>query len=176
MLHMKQLNVGIKARCNDIEHVREVLKKKGAELKFSDRQRDTYFNVRHGRMMLREGKEEHLLVYYDRENISGPRHIDALLFKYEADSALKEMLTNSLGILAIVDKARESYTIGNTMVRLDTVKDLGTFIEIEARDDTGVCTEHDLSGTCIDYMKVFSIQEQDLVSDSYSDMLIGNEG
>ena len=170
---MKQLSIGIKARCNDLDKAREVLKERKAELKLSDRQLDTYFNVRHGRMMLREGDTEHLLVYYDRENISGPRHIDALLFKYEADSTLKDILISSLGVLAVVDKTRESYTIGNTMVRLDIVKDLGTFIEIEARDATGVCTENDLSGECTDYMKMFSIQEQNLVSDSYSDMLLG---
>jgi adenylate cyclase, class 2 len=170
---MKQLSIGIKARCGDLDKARGVLLAQKAELKLSDHQLDTYFNVRHGRMMLREGDTEHLLVHYDRENVSGPRHIEALLFKYDADTALKEILTNSLGILAVVDKTRESYMIGDTMVRLDIVKDLGTFIEIETRDASGICTEGDLSGTCVDYMKLFYIDEKDLISDSYSDMLLG---
>ena len=170
---MKQLNVGIKARCSDLAKVRDVLTANGAELKFSDSQLDTYFNVRHGRMMLREGKQEHLLVYYDRENITAPRHIDALLFKYEADTALKDMLTSSLGILAIVDKTREMYLLAGTQVRLDTVKGLGTFIEIEAQDVSGICDESNLSSKCVDAMHLFGITEPDLISGSYSDMLLG---
>lgn len=172
---MKPLNVSIKARCADLAVVRDLLKRKGAQLTFTDRQLDIYFNVRHGRMMLREGREEHLLVQYDRENISIPRRIDALIFKYEANSVLKDILIRSLGILAVVDKTRETYILKRTQIRLDTVKDLGTFIEIEAQDSSGVCDEEQLSGECIDMMRFFGLSEDDLISGSYSDMLIGTE-
>ena len=49
---------------------------------------------------------------------------------------------------------------------------LGTFVEIEAIDREGIFSREELQQQCEKYMKLFGIQEMDLVSVSYSDLLI----
>ena len=50
------------------------------------------------------------------------------------DKTLKEILIKTLGIKAVVDKRRKIYFINNVKFHFDTVKDLGTFVEVEAID------------------------------------------
>ena len=54
------------------------------------------------------------------------------------------------------------------------MKGLGNFVEIEAIDDSGVYTAQELQQQCTGYMEKFNIQQQDLISTSYSDMLPGS--
>lgn len=84
---------------------------------------------------------------------------------------MKEILTRSLGILAEVDKIRDIFFIENVKFHLDTVKDLGTFVEIEAIDDHGIIGKYKLLEQCGYYLKLFDINEEDLLEDSYSDMI-----
>ena len=65
---MAFLNIEIKAKCNKIDEIREILKSKNAISKGIDHQVDTYFNSKNGRLKLREGNIENSLIYYSREN------------------------------------------------------------------------------------------------------------
>ena len=84
-------------------------------------------------------------------------------------------LTKSLGILAVVNKQREIYFIENVKFHLDSVKGLGTFIEIEAIDKEGNLGKEKLLEQCNFFLQLFNVQKKDLLSMSYSDMLI-NKG
>lgn len=85
---------------------------------------------------------------------------------------LKSLLEKSLGTKVIVDKSREIYFIGNVKFHLDKVKDLGEFIEIEALSTDKSLTKSDLYKQCQSYLKLFSIEEKDLLPGSYSDLLL----
>ena len=50
---MAHIDVEIKARCDNHEKIREILKSKSANFKGTDHQIDTYFNVPNGRLKLR---------------------------------------------------------------------------------------------------------------------------
>jgi adenylate cyclase class IV len=52
---MTQLNIEIKAKSNNQDWIKEVLKTHHAEFKGVDHQVDTYFKVNVGRLKLREG-------------------------------------------------------------------------------------------------------------------------
>ncbi len=110
---MSYLNVELKARCSDRNKAREYLVSKGADFKGVDHQTDTYFNVPHGRLKLREGNVENNLIRYDRENQAGPKNSQFDLVKVEDAAGLKHTLTKSLGIKMIVSKKREIYYIKN---------------------------------------------------------------
>src|SRR3989344_860785 len=131
---MPHLNVEIKARCNNHEKIRGILISKDADFKGIDHQIDTYFKVPDGRLKLREGNIENYLIFYEREDKEGPKQSNVNLFEVQPNSPLKDILTNALGILAVVDKQREIYFIDNVKFHIDTVKNLGTFVEIEAID------------------------------------------
>tara|TARA_Y100000310_G_C20410355_1_gene681652 strand:+ start:91 stop:627 length:537 start_codon:yes stop_codon:yes gene_type:complete len=166
------LNVEIKAGCKDPEKIRDILKSKNADFKGVDHQIDTYFNVSQGRLKLREGNIENNLIHYNRSDQEGPKKSDIILFKTEPGSSLKPALTKALGILAVVDKKREIHFIENVKFHVDDVEGLGTFVEIEAIDRDGTIGQEKLQEQCEKYLELFGIKKEDLISVSYSDLLI----
>jgi adenylate cyclase class 2 len=72
----------------------------------------------------------------------------------------------------IVRKKREIYYIGNVKFHIDEVPGLGSFIEIEAGNILADKTESELLEQCNFYLKEFGIKEEDLIAESYSDLLI----
>ncbi|HEY32422.1 MAG TPA: class IV adenylate cyclase [Dehalococcoidia bacterium] len=169
---MKRLIIEIKAKSNNQDRVREILKLRKADFKGTDHQIDTYFNVNYGRLKLREGRIESSLVFYDRENEPGPKQSNVTLFEADPESPLKEILTKALGILVVVDKHREIYFIDNVKFHIDTVEKLGTFIEIEAIAKDNSISKEKLLEQCQSFMDLFQISQEDLISVSYSDLLV----
>ncbi len=173
---MKHLNIEIKAKCSDQEKIRSVLIEKKADAKGTDHQIDTYFKVPQGRLKLREGNIENFLVYYERHDQEGPKESKILLVKNNPESSLKEILMKTMKVLAIVDKRREIFFIDNVKFHLDTVEGLGTFMEIEAIDEDGTIGVDELQKQCRLYMDLFDIKEEDLLSVSYSDLILKKTG
>lgn len=168
------INIEIKAKSDNQKNIREILKSKKADFKGTDHQIDTYFKVNNGRLKLREGKIESHLIYYKREDKKGPKQSDVILYNPAPESLLKEILIKSLGVLVTVDKKREIYFINNVKFHIDNVKNLGTFIEIEAIEDENTKNKKELLKQCQFFLDLFKIPQKDLVSVSYSDMLIKN--
>lgn len=172
---MTHLNIEIKARCSNQDRIREILKSKGADFKGLDHQIDTYFNVKSGRLKLREGNIENHLIFYSRPDQSGPKQSEVILLNVAPKSEIKQILARALGVLIVVDKSREIYFIENVKFHIDSVKELGKFMEIEAID-TGDIPREKLSEQCDSYVKLFGISKEDMVSVSYSDLLFKNKG
>jgi adenylate cyclase, class 2 len=169
---MKHLNIEIKAKSNNQDEIREILKSNNSEFKGEDRQIDTYFKISHGRLKLREGNMENYLVHYVRENKEGPKRSDVTLYKSTPGSSLKDILTKSLGVLVVVDKKREIYFIDNVKFHIDTVEGLGAFVEIEAiATDENIAIET-LQNQCDKYLELLGIKKEDLISVSYSDLIL----
>ncbi len=168
------LNVEIKARCSYPEKIREVLHQNNARFKGKDHQIDTYFKIEKGRLKLREGNIENSLIYYQRENQKGPKQSHIQLYRSQKDDGLKEVLLNALEILAVVDKQREIYFVDNIKFHIDQVKGLGSFVEIEAIDETGEIGWEKLNRQCDRFIHLFGIKPDDLQSESYSDMILNN--
>lgn len=108
---MSILNVEIKAKSDNQSEIRELLNSKNAINKGINHQVDTYFNVKQGRLKLREGNIENNLIYYIREDKKGPKQSKIALFKSKPDLTLKEILSNSIGILTVVDKREKSTSL-----------------------------------------------------------------
>jgi len=169
---MFHLNIEIKAKSNNQDMIRDILKLKNADFKGIDHQIDTYFTVNNGRLKLREWNIENQLIQYERDDTEWPKQSNINLFQSEPGSSLKKILLNALGLLVVIDKKREIYFIDNVKFHIDIVKDLGTFIEIEAIDDDGSIGKDRLLEQCNFYLDLFKIPEEDLVSTSYSDLLL----
>jgi len=169
---MSHLNIEIKAKSLELDRIRDILKSNNADFKGIDHQIDTYFKVNSGRLKLREGNIENHLIYYEREDKSGPKKSLVVLYKYNPDQSLKEILTRSLGVLAVVNKLREIYFIDNVKFHLDNVKGLGYFVEIEAIDEDGSIGSEKLHEQCKHYLKLLNISKEDLLENSYSDLVL----
>ena len=168
---MNFLNIEIKARVDDVSGIRNFLLQNHAEFIGVDHQKDIYFNVKKGRLKLREGNIENNLIYYERADIHGPKNSHFTLVKVTKSNELKDVLEKSIGIKVIVNKTREIYFIGNIKFHIDKVQNLGNFIEIEASNMNAVIPEEKLLEQCEYYMNKFEIKPGDLVTNSYSDLL-----
>lgn len=172
---MSHINIEIKARCENQDKIRKILKSRNADFKGIDHQIDTYFKTNNGRLKIREGNIENYLIFYERENISGPKQSKVNLFTSDPNSSLKDILIQSWGILVVVDKHREIYFIDNIKFHVDTVTDLGNFIEIEAIDKDGIIGKEKLLAQCQEYLDLFGVQEINLITGSYSDLLLDSQ-
>jgi len=124
-------NIELKARLRDRRAALAACEALGARPMGDIHQVDTYFQVRHGRLKLREAMPGHAeLVHYHRADTAGPKGCDYTLERVEA--SIKTTLTAALGVVAVVDKVRTLYLWENVRIHLDAVAGLGDFIEFEA--------------------------------------------
>ncbi len=173
-------NIEIKARSARQTEIRRILKDLGADFRGTDHQVDTYFRVPNGRLKLREGRIENNLIHYQRSDEGGPRESHVTLFACKPVEGtdpssvhpLKKILTDALEVLVVVDKKREIYFLDNVKFHIDLVDALGDFVEIEAIDTDGSIGPEELRRQCKHYISLFGIAENDMVAESYSDMLI----
>jgi adenylate cyclase, class 2 len=170
---MSFINIEIKASTSNTNGIRKYLLENNAEFKGTDLQTDTYFNTVKGRLKLREGNIENNLIYYEREDKAGPKQSNFSLVAVPDATTLKTILTASAGIKVAVVKQREIYFIGNVKFHLDTLEQLGSFVEIEASNKYAPLSVEELKAQCDFYLQAFGIAEEDLVNISYSDMLLG---
>lgn len=169
-MHIK--NYEFKARVVHLHEYEQRLLACSPQFKGTDHQIDTYFNVPKGRLKLREGIIENALIQYNRENTADAKLSDIILYKHEPDKALKEILTHQLGVKVIVNKYRRIYFIDNIKFHFDQVEHLGTFIEVEAIDDSGTIGLEKLKEQCDYYFHFFGLKTTQLIDTSYSDLLM----
>lgn len=165
------LNIELKARCEDLEGLRETCRSLGAESQEPDRQLDTYFRVAHGRLKLREsllsGAE---LIFYARADVAGARESHYETCQVEDAEGLKAILKKALGVRAVVAKRREVFAIGNVRIHLDKVQDLGVFVELEGMvDDPAELME--VAEEVRGLQEALGVDNRSLLKESYSDLI-----
>jgi predicted adenylyl cyclase CyaB len=170
----KLVNIEIKAQCRQPEAVRQWLLGQKARFVGTDQQTDVYFNTTDGRLKLRRGDIENNLIYYRRTDAAAAKQSDVVLMPL-GDTAitLEHILAEAVGIKVVVEKTREIYFLDNVKFHLDQVTGLGSFVEIEAIDQDGSVGVEKLRHQCQYYMEQLQISPDDLLSHSYSDMLLG---
>jgi len=169
---MSILNIEIKALCNSLDRIRSILNDHDADFKGTDHQVDTYFKVPEGRLKLRRGTIEQNLIFYRRPNSKSPKASNINLVPAEHPEKLHALLKNALSTNIVVSKKRDIYFIDNVKFHNDSVKKLGNFVEIEAIDEDGTIGEEKLRDQCQKYLNLFNISDDQLISQSYSDMLL----
>jgi predicted adenylyl cyclase CyaB len=164
-------NVELKVRLPDLRQARRVAQRVATSQLESEHQIDTYFQVREGRLKLREIEGgSSVLIWYTRADQTGPKRSDYHLVTVADAAGLKLALTAACGLRGVVDKRREIYLSHNVRIHLDRVRGLGHFLEFEAVLERGVAvsTGH---RQVRDLMVQFELNESQLVSNSYIDLL-----
>lgn len=166
------INYEFKARCTDLKILEAKLKEQNPLFIGTDHQIDTYFNVRSGRLKLREGNIENSLIHYNRTDTAGAKQSDVTLYQHQPDKNLKNLLSKALGVKVVVDKTRKIYFIGNVKFHFDEVNELGSFVEVEAIAKDGSIGIEKLKQQCDQYIHLFSINGDQFIAESYSDLLV----
>lgn len=170
---MSHQNIEIKARCANASSIRNYLQQQQARFVGVDDQTDTYFNTANGRLKMRQGPIENALIYYNRENKAGPKLSEVKLLPLDKNAELlKDVLTKTNGVKVLVKKKREIWFIDNVKFHIDEVEGLGSFVEIEAIDKDGSLGLEKITEQCCFYLQQFQLGEDDLLTHSYSDLLI----
>jgi adenylate cyclase class 2 len=165
------LNIEFKARCDEPERIRAVLRDMKARPAGVDNQTDTYFNVSAGRLKLREGNIEKNLIYYRRNEDARLKQSNVWLTPFESTEAIRALLTEALGVRCTVEKRREIYFHGQTKIHVDDVRGLGSFLEVEVIAESPEADVEAMETTCRAWKRRFQVDDADLVLASYSDMI-----
>lgn len=139
---------------------------------------DTYFRVASGRLKLREiqqadGATAELIAYH-RPDHAGTRWstYDRVTIVPGEVRALKRGLLATLGELITVAKSREIGIIGHSRIHFDTVRNLGTFLEIET-----VVADQDPATAAVEMAALVArlrLAELPPIGESYSDLLLAH--
>ncbi len=168
-------NIEIKAHVEDInKHI--ALSKTIADqpVQFLH-QEDVFFNCENGRLKLRKFPDAPAqLIFYQRTDQAGPKLCDYSIIEITSPESLQTTLEQAYGIKAIVKKQRQLFLTGRTRIHLDTVENLGDFIELEVvlgEDDSTLAGELEAQGL----MKKLEIDKENLIEKAYIDLLIIND-
>src|SRR4051794_27146782 len=168
-------NVELKSRDPDPARTLELALALGATDEGEIVQRYTYFGGSIGRVKLREqtpGEDE--LIAYRRPDDDQARVSDYLRVPVPDAAALREALEAAYAIRVVVSKTRRLLLWDNVRIHLDRVEGLEAHIEIEALAPT----EADLEPArdkVAHLREALEIDDADLVSGSYSDLLLDGE-
>jgi len=169
---MKLRNYEFKARAQNLNKLEQKLLELNPVFMGEDHQIDTYFNVKTGHLKMREGNIENALIYYERPDTANAKQSDIILYRHLPDSSLKDILIKVLGIKVVVYKIRKIYFIGNVKFHFDIVRELGTYFEVEAIDETGNTGPEELEEQCKFYFDYFDLSRSDYIKESYSDLIL----
>jgi adenylate cyclase class 2 len=165
--------VELKAKVDDLDVVRRKLTSLETQRIGTFRQTDIYFEVPEGRLKLREveGSDEAELVYYERENIAGPKRSDVFILRIQEPEFFKDLLGRLLKTSATVEKLREIYRYQGTQIHLDTVEKLGAFVEFERKTPDDAQEIKRNRQILEKLMEKLGINQENLEKLSYSDLI-----
>lgn len=177
----QNLEVKIRSHPDEVAAIRARLVSQGLSLTRLQ-QVDRYFRVPHGRLKLRQITPERgplttELISYRRPDATGPRwstYRRLPLSPADADE-LQRALTETIGVLVVVRKARDVALHGRTRIHLDDVADLGAFVELET-----VVTEPADDRAAADLAETATLigidpHGTETVVDSYADLLLARD-
>ncbi len=164
-------NIEIKAYARDFEALQAIAERLSDTPCQVIPQLDTFFNCPAGRLKLRElAPDRGQLVFYQRQNVSGPKHSEYRILETREPYILKEILTQAYGVRGVVSKVRYLYMVGQTRIHLDDVQDLGKFLELEVVLQLGQ-TDSEGQAVAEKLIEQLGIQPGDLIEGAYMDML-----
>lgn len=164
-------NVEAKFKLANLVHAREVAARLGFEASGILSQRDTFFQVAHGKLKLREEAAGAWLIHYRRRREGGLELSDYEIVPVPEPTRTRSMLASALGIMAEVRKERTLLMRGNIRLHLDRVEGLGDFGEIEAVLESGEISESNRDAVR-EILSALDINERDLIGVSYFEMML----
>ncbi len=162
-------NVEFKAELRDLALARTLCRAMGATWIIAMEQTDTYFRVASGRLKKRECPGEPAeFIHYERADRPLAKLSQYAI--YSESQAAERFGTLPLPVWVVVKKARELFMLGATRIHLDTVENLGQFLELESlvSPSNPVAKCHQ---TIAELRRALAPALGEPISCSYSDML-----
>src|SRR4030042_2862310 len=105
-------NIEIKARVHDFKSLQQHAEQLSDSPCQIIPQEDTFFNCPQGRIKLRElDPHRGQIVYYLRQDVTGPKHSEYKLYEKNDPAGLKSILAEAFGVRGVVSKVRYLYLV-----------------------------------------------------------------
>jgi adenylate cyclase class IV len=165
-------NIELKARDPHPDRSRELCLSLQAEDHGELFQRDTYFQVTHGGLKLREQRpgQAHL-IQFDRASEPQERESRYRLIDVGDGPVLRAALESALGVRVSVLKRRHLFIWQAVRIHLDEVQGLGNFIEFEAvaQEQSDLTREYELVR---ELRELFAVSDERLVAQGYAEQIL----
>ena len=169
-------NIEIKTALNNVSAARNAANRLSGGDPYVLHQEDVFFRCEAARLKLRIfGPHSGELIRYQRSNVPAARVSQYLIAKTHDPEILRNILTETLGVIGIVKKTRELSLIGQTRIHIDSVDGLGDFLEIEVVMRSGQ-KESEGQEIVRDLMSEFCIGQDQLLAEAYIDLLRRSQG
>jgi len=162
------INLEYKGQLCDITATEDALAALGARHAGTLHQRDTYFQVEHGRLKLREQENDVEMIAYTRAEGGGDRWSCYTRTPVTDAAATRAGLSRRHGVRGVVEKTRRLWLYENARIHLDRVTRLGDFLEIEVVDPSDPATAQALLAQLL---IVLDLRQDDGIASSYIDLL-----
>ncbi len=172
---MTAKNVELKAKCENLDRATGTARSLGADDADQLVQVDTYFDCADGRLKLREISSRESgssaeLIWYTRPDNQAARTSHYHVVHVPCPDAVRTSLGTGLGIRVVIRKTRHLWLWHNVRIHLDTVQQLGDFLEFEAVLEAGQ-DETDGYRQLEELCEAFAVAPDDIIGESYSDLL-----
>ena len=135
------------------------------------RQSDIFFKSHRGRLKLRRFPDNTgELIFYQREDLKGPKISSYHIYRTEDAGGLQKTLELAYPVLGEVNKIRDLYLTGHTRIHLDRVDRLGDFLELEVVMEEGQTIEEGAK-IAMALMQKLGISMEDCIGEAYIDLL-----
>ena len=164
-------NVEIKARAGNVAELTARVARMATSGPEEIVQDDTFFRCPEGRLKLRafsDGAGQ--LIFYKRPDTEGPKTSSYSIAPVENADVMRETLAAALGQSGRVRKRRTLFLVGRTRVHIDSVEDLGDFLELEVVLEEGE-PEADGAREAEELLTALEIPQPALVDRAYVDLL-----
>ena len=132
-----------------------------------DKQTDTYFEVKRGKLKLRQGTIENLITHYERTHDGDAEK--TIVFRYDLNPSADEIekLKSTHHQIGVIKKERKIYFVDHIKVHLDKLPNGEEFIELEAIDRLNQFSDEELKRQCLDLKDKLGINESEIIQTGY---------
>ena len=161
-------NLELKIRLTSHQSLKKILLQIGAESRGMLIQKDVYYSVPNGLLKLRIENGNESLIFYNRNENDKNRWSDFEYLKFTAGKGEK-FFNKLFDVEVIVKKNRELFYYDDTRIHLDTVNNLGKFLELETLVING---KADAKKRFAKIIRLLKLDESKQIRKSYRDLLM----
>ena len=163
-------NLELKIRVISHQALKKILEQIGAENKGILNQKDVYYSALNGLLKLRIENGNESLIFYNRNENDKSRWSDFEVLKFTNGKGEK-FFSNLFDVEVIVKKERELFYYDDTRIHLDTVNNLGKYLELETLVING---KVDAKKRFANIIRLLKLDESKQIRKSYRDLLTDN--
>ena len=161
-------NLELKVNLENAEEMVSRVKEIKAEFKSELKQVDVYYKIKNSLLKLRLEDGNQTLIKYTRNEKPGDRWSDFQLISLEKNDA-RQFLSGILEEETVIEKKRLLYYYDGTRIHIDTVKELGSFLEFETPLVVG---REDAVRRFNTLLGLLRINKEDEIRKSYRDIML----